>query len=90
MFGGFENKWEDKDGNIITDTIFLNTKILFVFRFGFLRATTSQKTRVQRPANGIKYTLKFLCRQWEVNTKGQVIFHPMFYLNWDKPIVFKK
>ncbi|MCB0536835.1 MAG: DUF2279 domain-containing protein [Bacteroidetes bacterium] len=89
MFGGFENKWEDKDGNIITRYDIPQYRRFFLsldLDFEQLPAKKQGWKTLLTVLNILKVPMPAM----EVNTKGQVIFHPMFYLNWDKPIVFKK
>lgn len=89
MYGGFENVWEDENG------IEINRNDIEQYRRFFFSLDVDFE---QIPAK--KYGWKTLLRimniikapmpAMEVNTKGQLIFHPMFYLNWNKPIVLKK
>ena len=89
MYGGFENKWEDEDGNeIIRNDIEQYRRFFFSLDVDFEQIPAKKhgwKTLL-RIMNIVKAPMPAM----EVNTKGQVIFHPMFYLNWNKPIVLKK
>jgi hypothetical protein len=89
MYGGFENKWEDEDGNEITRyDIEQYRRFFFSLDVDFEQIPAKKhgwKTLL-RLMNIVKAPMPAL----EVNTRGEIIFHPMFYLNWNKPIVLKK
>jgi hypothetical protein len=89
MYGGFENSWEDENGNEVNRTdIDQYRRFFFSLDVDFEQIPAKKhgwKTLLM-VMNIIKAPMPAL----EVNTRGQVIFHPMFYLNWNKPIVLKK
>lgn len=87
MYGGFNNTWTDKNG------LFHNhTNIPRYRKFLISPDIDFEKIPVKR--NGWKPILKFLnlvkapAPALEVNTKGQVIFHTMYWVNIDFPIKF--
>jgi hypothetical protein len=89
MFGGFENKWDDEDGNEI-DRSDIEQYRRFFFSLDVDFEQIPAKKDGWKTLLMIMNIIKAPMPALEVNTKGQVIFHPMFYLNWNKPIVLKK
>lgn len=89
MYGGFENKWEDADGNeIIRNDIEQYRRFFFSLDVDFEQIPAKKhgwKTLL-RIMNIVKAPMPAM----EFNTRGEIIFHPMFFLNWNKPIVLKK
>lgn len=89
MYGGFDNTWEDENGNLIDRTdIDQYRRFFFSLDVDFQQIPAKKhgwKTLL-RVMNIVKAPMPAL----EVNTRGEVIFHPMFYLNWNKPIVLRK
>ncbi|MCD8529206.1 MAG: YfiM family protein [Chitinophagales bacterium] len=89
MYGGFDNTWDDENGNEINrNDISQYRRFFFSLDVDFEQIPAKKhgwKTLLMI-MNIVKAPMPAL----EINTKGQFIFHPMFYLNWDKPIVFKK
>lgn len=89
MYGGFENKWEDEKGNIV-----LRNDVKRYRRF-FLSADVDwdripTKSPYVKTLFSILNIVKVPFPAMEFNTKGEVIFHPMFFLNWNMPIYLKK
>ncbi|MGB1248712.1 MAG: DUF2279 domain-containing protein [Chitinophagales bacterium] len=88
MYGGFANEWEDENGDLIVrNDVERYRKFLFSFDVDF--------ERIQTEKHGLKTFLTLInifkvpFPAMEFNTKGEVIFHPMFFLNWNKPILLK-
>jgi len=89
MYGGFENKWEDENGNL-----FVRNDVQRYRRF-FLSADVDwdripTKSPYVKTLFSILNIVKVPFPAMEFNTKGEVIFHPMFFLNWNTPIFLKK
>ena len=89
MYGGFDNTWDDENGNEINrNDIEQYRRCFFSLDVDFEQIPAKKhgwKTLLMI-MNIVKAPMPAL----EVNTRGEVIFHPMFYLNWNKPIVLKK
>lgn len=88
MYGGFDNTWEDEDGNEIDrNDIEQFRRFFFSLDVDFeqIPAKKSGWKTLLSVLNIIKAPMPAL----EFNTKGEVLFHPMFYLNWNKAIVLK-
>jgi len=89
MFGGFDNSWEDEDGNIIDRNDIEQYRRFFLsidVDFEQIPAKKHGWKTLLRVMNIIKAPMPAM----EFNTKGQIAFHPMFYLNWNKAILLKK
>ncbi len=88
MFGGFENKWETEDGRLIDRNDIKQYRRFFLsldVDFENIPAKKHGWKTLLMIMNIVKAPMPAL----EFNTKGEIIFHPMFYLNWDVPIVLK-
>ena len=89
LYGGFENKWTDKDG------VFHDRSDLKRYRRFFLSVDADYsriktKTRAGKMILGILNIVKLPMPALEFNTLGQVIFHPMYFLNLEIPVYLKK
>ncbi len=89
MYGGFKNEWEDKNGNHI------ERYDVERYRRFFLSADVDwdripTKSPYVKTLFSILNVVKVPFPAMEFNTKGQVVFHPMFFLNWNTPIFIKK
>lgn len=89
MYGGFKNEWEDENGNLIQR---LDVKR---YRRFFLSADVDwdripTKSPYVKTLFSILNIVKVPFPAMEFNTKGEVIFHPMFFLNWNTPIFIKR
>lgn len=88
MYGGFDNSWTESDGT------FVDRNDIEQYRRFFLSMDVDFE-RIKTNKNGLKtlFTVLNIIKvpfpAMEFNTKGEVIFHPMFYLNWNRPIVLK-
>lgn len=88
MYGGFANEWEDENGQLIVRNDIEQYRRFFVsFDVDFERIKTN------KPGLKTLFTMLNVIKApfpaMEFNTKGEVLFHPMFYLNWNKPILLK-
>ncbi len=89
MYGGFENEWEDKHGNSIQRfDVERYRRFFFSLDVDWERIPT--KSPVLKTLFSVINIIKVPFPALELNTKGELIFHPMFFLNWDKPIFLKK
>jgi hypothetical protein len=48
------------------------------------------RTRTGRVLLGLLNTIKLPAPALEFNTLGQVVFHPLYFLNWEVPLYIKK
>ena len=86
MYGGFENKWTDEIG-VVHDRS-------DVKRYRkFLLSIDADLTRIPVRSKGLRTFLKVLnivklpMPALEFNTLGQFVIHPLYFLNWEYPIV---
>jgi hypothetical protein len=89
LYGGFENKWTDKNG------MFHDRRDIKRYRRFFISIDadyTKFKTRTKagKMVLGILNIVKLPMPAIEFNTLGQVVFHPMYFLNLDVPLYLKK
>ncbi|MES2620366.1 MAG: DUF2279 domain-containing protein [Bacteroidota bacterium] len=89
LYGGFENKWTDKNG------VYHDRSDLKQYRRFFISIDadyTKFKTRSKagKMILGILNIVKLPMPALEFNTLGQVVFHPMYFLNLEVPVYFKK
>ncbi|MCB9255806.1 MAG: DUF2279 domain-containing protein [Chitinophagales bacterium] len=89
MYGGFDNSWEDDNGNLI-DRNDIEQYRRFFFSLDVDFEQIPAKKHGWKTLLMVMNIVKAPFPAMEFNTKGEVIFHPMFYLNWNKPIVLKK
>jgi len=89
MYGGSKNEWEDKNGNLIQ-----RNDIERYRRFFLSLDVDWERIPTKSPALKTLFSIINIVKvpfpALEMNTKGEIIFHPMFFLNWDKPIILKK
>lgn len=89
MYGGFENEWEDENGNLIQRfDVERYRRFFFSLDVDWERIPT--KSPVIKTLFSVLNFVKVPFPAMEVNTKGELIFHPMFFLNWNRPIILKK
>ncbi len=89
MYGGFENKWTDKNG------IYHNRSDIKRYRSFYISLDadyTKFKTnsKAGKAILGVLNIVKLPMPALEFNTLGQVVFHPMFFLNLDVPLYLRK
>lgn len=89
MYGGFDNTWTDKSG------VYHNRNDIKRYRKFFISLDadfTKFKTnsKAGKMILGILNIVKLPMPALEFNTLGQVVFHPMYFLNLDMPLYFKK
>lgn len=89
LYGGFENKWTDKNG-VYHDRSDIKRyrKFLISLDADFSRFKTNSKAG--KMVLGILNIVKLPMPAVEFNTLGQVIFHPMYFLNLDMPLYIKR
>jgi len=89
MYGGFKNEWEDENGNIVQ-----RFDVERYRRFFLSLDVDWERIPTKSPALKTIFTVLNMFKvpfpAMEFNTKGEIIFHPMFFLNWNKPIILKK
>lgn len=89
MYGGFENKWTDKNGNIVDRTDVKRYRKFFI-------SIDADLTKIKTNNKYVKVLLQALniiklpFPAIEFNTLGQVVFHPIHFLNFSMPVYFKK
>lgn len=92
MLGGFENKWTEwcitcfpeKQITIDRSDIIRYRKFFIAPDIDFTRIKT--ESHLLKFAFGIMNILKFPAPAIEFNTKGEILFHPVYALNWSKPL----
>ena len=89
MYGGFENTWTDKAG------VFHDRRDVKRYRKFFISLDadfTKFKTnsKAGKMILGILNIVKLPMPALEFNTLGQVVFHPMYFLNLDVPLYLRK
>jgi hypothetical protein len=89
MYGGFENKWTDKNG-IAYDYTHVKRYRKFFISMDYDLSQIKTKTRFGRVVLGALNWIKLPAPAIEFNTLGQVVFHPCYFLNMEMPIYFKK
>lgn len=89
MYGGFENKWTDKNG-VYHDRSDVKRyrKFLISIDADFTKFKT--RSKAGKVVLGILNIVKLPMPALEFNTLGQVIFHPMYFLNLDVPLYLRK
>ncbi|MEI6312070.1 MAG: DUF2279 domain-containing protein [Bacteroidota bacterium] len=89
MYGGFDNTWTDPNGNLVNrNDVQRYRKFLISIDADFTKIPV--RTRTERVILGLLNTIKLPAPALEFNTKGQIIFHPLYFLNWEMPLYFKK
>ena len=89
LYGGFDNTWVDSKGNAF------NRNDLKRYRSFFLSLDCDftkipSRTKTGKLFLGLLNIFKLPAPALEVNTLGQVIFHPLYFLNWEVPLYLKK
>ncbi len=89
LYGGFENKWIDKNG------VYHDRSDVKRYRRFFISIDADYtKFRVNSKAGkmilGILNIIKLPMPALEFNTLGQVVFHPMFFLHLNVPLYLRK
>jgi hypothetical protein len=89
MYGGFENKWKDKDGNWIDRSDIKRYRKFFIS----IDADLTKVNTHNRFAKVVLQALNIIKLPFpavEFNTLGQVVFHPIHFLNFSMPVYLKK
>lgn len=89
MYGGFENKWIDEDGKQIDRTDIKRYRQFYVsVDADFSRIPA--RTKTGKVLLGMLNVIKLPAPALEINTKGEFIFHPLFFMNWEVPLYIVK
>lgn len=88
MYGGFENKWTDKNGVLHDRTDIKRYRRFFISVDADLTKIKT-RNRVGKAILGILNIVKIPMPALEFNTLGQVVLHPMYFLNFEMPITFQ-
>jgi len=89
MYGGFENKWTDKNGVYHDRSDIKRYRKFFIsLDADFTKFKTNSKAG--KMVLGILNIVKLPMPALEFNTLGQVVFHPMYFLNLDVPLYLRK
>lgn len=89
MYGGFDNTWKDLHGNTIDRTDIPRYK-RFVISIDADFTKIPVHNRTARVILGLLNTIKLPAPALEFNTLGQVVFHPLYFLNWEVPLYIKR
>ena len=89
MFGGFENKWTDKKG-VYHDRSDIKRYRSFYISLDADYTKFKTNSKVGKAILGVLNIVKLPMPALEFNTLGQVVFHPMFFLNLDVPLYLRK
>jgi len=89
MYGGFENRWTSPGGRQIDRTDIPRYRKFFISLDADL-SKIKVNSRAGRMALGILNILKLPAPAIEFNTLGQVVFHPIHFLNLSMPVYFRK
>ncbi|MEC7159666.1 MAG: DUF2279 domain-containing protein, partial [Bacteroidota bacterium] len=86
MYGGFDNTWTNENGDFIERQDIERYRRFFISPdIDFERISVRKKG--WKTLMSVLNVFKCPAPALEVNTKGEWVFHPMFMLNWDYPIV---
>lgn len=89
MYGGFENRWNTTGGRQIDRSDIPRYRKFFISLDADL-TKIKVNSRAGRMALGILNILKLPAPAVEFNTLGQVVFHPIHFLNLSMPVYFRK
>lgn len=89
MYGGFENKWTDKNG-LLHDRTDLKRYRRFFISIDADYTKFHTRTKAGKAILGVLNVIKLPMPALEFNTLGQVVFHPMYFLNLEVPVYWKK
>lgn len=89
MYGGFENKWTDKNG-IYHDRSDIKRYRSFYISLDADYTKFKTNSKAGKAILGVLNIVKLPMPALEFNTLGQVVFHPMFFLNLDVPLYLRK
>lgn len=89
MYGGYENKWTDKNGKEFDYTSVKRYRKFFI-SLDYDLTQIKAKTRFGRIVLGALNWIKLPAPAIEFNTLGQVVFHPCYFLNMEMPIYLKR
>lgn len=86
LYGGFQNIWYDKNG-VLHDHSDLKRYRSFYFSIDADLSKIPVKSKTAKVVLGVLNVFKLPAPALEINTLGQVVFRPMFALNFDYPIL---
>ena len=89
MYGGFDNTWTDKDGKFVDRNDVKRYRKFFISIDADLTKIKT-KNRTGRMILAALNIIKLPFPAIEFNTLGQVVFHPIHFLNFSLPIHLKK
>ncbi len=89
MYGGFENKWTDKEG-VYHDRSDIKRYRRFFISIDADYTKIKTRTKAGKMVLGILNIVKLPMPALEFSTLGQVVFHPMYFLNLEVPLYLKK
>lgn len=89
MYGGFNNTWTDKAG-VYHDRRDVERTRRFFISLDADFTKFKVRSKVGRTILGLLNIIKLPMPALEFNTAGQVVFHPMYFLNFSMPVYFKK
>lgn len=89
LYGGFENKWTDANG-VFHDRTDLKQYRRFFISIDADYTRIKTRTRAGKVILQVLNIVKLPMPALEVNTLGQVVFHPMYFLNFEVPVYLKK
>jgi hypothetical protein len=89
MYGGFENKWTDKNG-VMHDRSDLKRYRRFFISVDADYTKFRTRSKAGKAILGVLNVIKLPMPAIEFNTLGQVVFHPMYFLNLEVPVYWKK
>ncbi len=89
MYGGFENKWTDKNG-VYHDRSDIKRYRKFFISLDADFTKFKPNSKAGKMVLGILNIVKLPMPALEFNTLGQVVFHPMYFLNLDVPLYLRK
>ena len=89
LYGGDDNIWEDDEGDIIDRSDVERYRQFFIsLDVDFERIKA--RTQTGKFFLGLLNIFKFPAPAIEFNTRGEIIFHPLYFMNWEVPLTLKK
>lgn len=88
LYGGFENKWTDANG-IEYNRTDLKQYRRFIISIDADYTKFKVKSKAGKAILSVLNIIKLPMPAIEFNTLGEVVFHPMYFLNFEYPIAVK-